>query len=73
MANSSLFNIDLTLPDLNELLQHRPTVYSTSAALVQKPGDRQNNPIEILNIPPPLYQVIPAAWREVPQAPLTLS
>jgi len=64
MADSSLFDIDLTLPDLNKLLQCRPaayTAYTASAALVRKPGDRQSNPIEVLNTPPPLYQVALAA------------
>ena len=68
MANSSLFNINSTLPDLNKLLQCRPatyTAYTASAALVQKPGNRQSNPIKVLNTPPPLHQVAPAAWREV--------
>jgi len=58
MANSSLFNIDLTLPDLNELLQRCPaayTAYTASAAPVRKPGDRQSNPIEVLDTLPPLY------------------
>ncbi len=68
MANSSLFNIDSTLPDLDELLQRCPAAYTThtaSAAPVRKPGDRQSNPIKVLNTPPPLHQVAPAAWREV--------
>jgi len=62
MADSSLFNIDSTLPDLNELLQRCPAAYT---ALVRKPGDRQSNPIEVLDTPPPLYQVALAAWRKV--------
>jgi len=66
MADSSLFNINLTLPDVNKLLQRRPTAYTASAALVRKPGNRQSNPIEILNIPPPLRQAVPAAWHKVP-------
>jgi len=71
MADSSLFDIDSTLPDLNELLQRYPAAYTASttsaasAALVRKPGDRQSNPIEVLNTPSPLRQVTPAAWREV--------
>ena len=66
MADSSLFDIDSTLPDLNELLQRRPAAYTASAALVRKPGDCQSNPIEVLDTPPPLRQVALAAWREVP-------
>ena len=69
MADSYLFNIDSTLLDLNELLLHRPaayTAYTASAALVRNPGDRQSNPIKVLNTPPPPRQVAPAAWREVP-------
>ena len=57
MADSSLFDIDSTLPDLNELLQRRPaayTAYTTSTAPVRKPGDRQSNPIEVLDTLPPL-------------------
>jgi hypothetical protein len=69
MADSSSFNINSTLPDLNELLQRRPAAYTASAALVRKPGDRQSNPIKVLGTPPPLRQVTSAAWREVPQAP----
>ena len=69
MADSSLSDIDSTLPNLNELLRRRPTVYPTSTAPVRKPGDRQSNPIEVLNTPPPLHQVAPTTWREVPQAP----
>ena len=68
MADSSLSNINLTLPDLNELLQCRPAAYTAhtaSTTLVQKPGDRQSNPIEVLNTLPPLYQVALTAWREV--------
>ena len=69
MADSSLFNIDLTLPDLNKFLQCRPAAYTAhtaSTTLVQKPGDRQSNPIEVLNTSPPLHQVALAAWRKVP-------
>ena len=66
MADSSLFNIDSTFPDVNELLQCRPTAYTASAALVRKPGDRQSNPIEILDIPSPLRQAVPVAWYKVP-------
>jgi hypothetical protein len=88
MADSSLFDIDSTLPDLNELLQRYPTAYTTSTtsaastasaasaastAPVRKPGDRQSNPIEVLDTPPPLRQVASAAWCEVPQAPSTPS
>ena len=76
MADSSLFDIDSTLPDLNELLLHRPAAYTAhtaSAAPVRNPGDRQSNPIEVLDTPPPPHQVAPAAWREVPQAPSTPS
>ena len=43
MANSSLSDIDSTLPDLNKLLQRRPaayTAYTASAAPVRKLGDR---------------------------------
>ena len=72
MADSSLFNINSTLPDLDELLQCRPAAYTThtaSAALVRKPGDHQSNPIEVLDTPPPLHQVTLAAWREGSQAP----
>jgi len=72
MADSSLFNIDSTLPNVNELLQRRPTAH-TASTLVRKPGNRQSNPIEILDIPPPLRQAVPAAWHEVPQAPSTPS
>jgi len=61
MADSSLFNINLTLPDLNKLLQRRPTAYTASAALVRKPSDRQSNPIKVLNTLSPLRQVTPAA------------
>jgi len=64
MADSSLFNIDSTLPNLNKLLQRCPTTYTAytaSAALVRKPGDRQSNPIKVLNTLPPLYQVALAA------------
>ena len=73
MADSSLFNIDLTLPDLNKLLQCRPAAHTASAAPVRKPGNRQSNPIEVLDTPPPLHQVTPAAWREGSQAPSALS
>ena len=66
MADSSLFDIDLTFSDVNELLQCRPAAYTTSAAPVRKPGDRQSNPIEILDIPPPLRQAVLAAWYKVP-------
>jgi hypothetical protein len=69
MADSSLFNINSTLPNLNKLLLHRPTAYTAhtaSAAPVRNPGDRQSNPIKVLNTPPPPRQVAPAAWREVP-------
>ena len=68
MADSSLFNINSTLPDLNKLLQRYPAAYTThtaSAAPVRKPSDRQSNPIEVLNTPPPLHQVAPAAWHKV--------
>ena len=64
MANSSSFNINSTLPDLNELLQRRPAAYTAhtaSTALVRKPGDRQSNPIKVLDTPPPLRQVALAA------------
>jgi len=40
---------------------------------VRKPSDRQSNPIEILDIPSPLRQAVPAAWHKVPQAPSTPS
>jgi hypothetical protein len=68
MANSSLFNINLTLPNLNKLLQRCPaayTAYTASAAPVQKPSNRQSNPIKVLNTLPPLRQVAPATWRKV--------
>jgi len=68
MADSSLFNIDSTLSDLNKLLQRRPTAYTAytaSTAPVWKPGNYQSNPIEVLNTPPPLYQVALAAWYKV--------
>ena len=55
MADSSSFDIDSTLPDVNELLQRRPAAHTASAALVRKPGDRQSNPIKILDILSPLY------------------
>ena len=34
IADSSLFNINLTLSNLNKLLQRRPTTYTASTALV---------------------------------------
>jgi len=64
MANSSSFNTDSTLPDLNKLLQRYPaahTAHTASAAPVRKPGDRQSNPIKVLDTPPPLRQVALAA------------
>ena len=64
MADSSLFNIDLTFFNFNKLLQRHPaayTAYTASAAPVWKPSDRQSNPIKVLNTLPPLYQVAPAA------------
>ena len=76
MANSSSFDVDSTLPDLDELLLRRPAAYTghaASAALVQKPGDRQSNPIEVLDTPPPLRQVTPDARQKAPQAPQALS
>ena len=69
MADSSSFDIDSTLPDLNDLLQHRPAAYTAhtaSTALVRKPGDRQSNPIKVLDTPPPLRRVASAAWHEAP-------
>ena len=57
MADSSSFDINSTLLDLNKLLQRRPatnTAYTASAAPVQKPGDCQSNPIEVLDTSPPL-------------------
>ena len=57
MADGSLFNIDLTLPNLNKLLQRRPTTYTAytaSAAPVRKPSNRQSNSIKVLNTSPPL-------------------
>jgi len=61
MANSSSFNINSTLPDLNKLLQRRPAAYTASAALVRKPGNRQSNPIKVLDTLSPLRQVTLAA------------
>ena len=64
MADSSLFDINLTLPNLNKLLQRRPTTYTaytTSTTLVRKPSDRQSNPIKVLNTLFPLHQVTLAA------------
>ena len=69
MADSSSFDIGSTLPDLNKLLQRRPTAHAahtTSAVPERKPGNRRSNPIEILDTPPPLYQVTPAAWYKIP-------
>ena len=74
MANSSLFNINSTLSDLNKLLQRRPaayTAYTTSTTLIQKPGDCQSNFIKVLNTLSPLRQVALAAWHKVFQAPST--
>ena len=71
MADSSLFDIDSTLPDLNKLLRRRPAAYTASAAPVRKPGHRYSNPIEILDTPPPSRQAVPAAWRKLPPAPST--
>ena len=73
MADSSSFDIDSTLPNVNKLLQRRPAAHTASAALVRKPSNRQSNPIEILDIPSPLRQAVPAAWHKVPQAPSTPS
>ena len=60
MADSFLFNINSSLPDLNKLLQTKwahPAVITAdapsgapSAALFQKLGDRQSDPIELFNI-----------------------
>ena len=70
MADSSSFNIDSTLPDLNKLLQRYPAAYTTSTTStastasttpVRKPSNRQSNPIKVLDTPPPLRQVAPAA------------
>ena len=76
MADSFLFNINSTLPDLDELLQHclaAYTAYIAFTAPVRKPSDHQSNPIEFFDTPLPLYQVTPATWHEVSQASLTLS
>ena len=76
MADSFLFNINLTFSNLNKVLQRCPAAYTThtaSAAPVRKPGDCQSNPIEVLNTPPPLHSVALAAWHKVSQAPLTPS
>ena len=70
IANSSLFDINLTLPNLNKLLQRYPTIYTististtstTSTILVRKPSNRQSNLIKVLNTLPPHYQVTLAA------------
>ena len=61
MADSSLFDINSTLFNVNELLQRHSAAYTASTALMWKPGDRQSNPIEILNILSPLRQAVPVA------------
>ncbi len=60
MANSPSFNINSSLPDINVLLQPRSrhTAVPTASAAhfdtpIWRPGDRQSNPIEILDTLPP--------------------
>ena len=78
MADSSLFNINSSLPDLNELLQTRwarPAIATAdapsgapSAALFRKLSDRQSNPIQLFNTPPP-RPAVPTPSHEVTQGP----
>lgn len=79
MADSSLFNINSSLPNLEELLQTRwarPAVATASAAPSGAPlaapfrklGDSQSNPIEVFNTPPPC-QTVPTPSHEVTQGP----
>ena len=61
MANIPFFNINLSLPDIDMLLRprfRRTAVPTASPAAyfdtpIQRPGDRQSNPIKILDILPP--------------------
>ena len=58
MADSPSFDINSSLPDIDVLLQPRfrhaavPTTSSTAHfdILIWRPGDRQSNPIKILDI-----------------------
>jgi len=61
MADSSSFNIDSSLPNINVLLRprfRRAAVPTASSAAyfntpIRRPGNRQSNPIKILDILPP--------------------
>ena len=79
MADSSLFDIDSSLPDLNELLQTRWARLAVAtasaapsgaplAAPFRKLGDSQSNPIELFDTPPP-RQTVPTPSHEVTQGP----
>ena len=79
MADSFLFNINSSLPDLDKLLQTKwahPAVTTAdapsgtpSAALFQKLGNQQSNPIKLFNTPPP-HQAVPTPLYDVTQGPL---
>ena len=82
IADSFSFNINSSLPDLDELLHTRwacPAVATKSvapsgtpsAASFQKPNNHQSNPIKLFNTPPP-HQAIPTPLHEVTQGPLWL-
>src|SRR6266702_691741 len=66
MANSPFFNIDLSLPDINVLLQPRfchtaiPTTSSDAHfnTPIQRPSNHQNNLIKILDILPPAQTIL---------------
>ena len=65
MADSPSFNINLSLPNINMLLQprFRYAVPTTSSAvyfniLIWKPDDCQSNPIKILNTLPSTQTVL---------------
>jgi len=66
MADSPSFDIDSSLPDIDVLLRPRfrraavPTASSTAHfdTPIRRPGDRQSNPIKILDTLPPAQTVL---------------